>query len=172
LPPGFPECLLSDLPRAGDEEGEKRTVSMKNPKVMEERIRRVRLLFKELGYTLHETERSEETYSAGFENAEGMQGGFFIDRSSRFLEIAYTFSFSPSMAEYVKTRLEEMLKISYEFGCYINLQTTDEEIAFSVFTKLYYTGLNYHALKESLREFTLCVQALTDLLEITNAESS
>lgn len=147
-------------------------MSMKNPKVMEERIRRVRVLFKELGYKLHQTERSEETYSAGFENEAGMQGGFFIDKTSRFVEIAYTFSFSPSMAEYVKTRLEEMLKISYEFGCYINLQSTDEEIAFSLFTKLYYTGLNYHALKESLREFALCILALTDLLEISGQEPS
>jgi hypothetical protein len=139
---------------------------MKHSKVMEERIRRVRIIFKELGYRLHETERSEETYSAGFENDEGMQGGFFIDRSSRFVEIAYTFSFSSAMAEYVKARLEDMLKISYEYGCYINLQTTDEEIAFSVFTKLYYTGLNYYSLKDSLREFVLCIHSLTDLLEI------
>lgn len=147
-------------------------MTMKNSKVMEERIRRVRVLFKELGYKLHQTERSEETYSAGFENEEGMQGGFFIDRTSRFVEIAYTFSFSPTMAEYVKTRLEEMLKISYEFGCYINLQSADEEIAFSLFTKLYYTGLNYHALKDSLREFALCILALTDLLEISGRERS
>ncbi len=142
---------------------------MKHSKVMEERIRRVRIIFKELGYKLHETERSEETYSAGFENDEGMQGGFFIDRSSRFVEIAYTFSFSPTMAEYVKNRLEDMLKISYEYGCYINLQTTDEEIAFSVFTKLYYTGLNYYSLKDSLREFVLCIHSLTDLLEIAGS---
>jgi hypothetical protein len=162
--------LQSGLPQAGNKEGDNRTVSMKNPKVMEDRIRRVRVLFKELGYTLHETERSEETYSAGFEKDEGMQGGFFIDRASRFLEIAYTFSFSPSMAVYVKTRLEEMLKISYEFGCYINIQTSDEEIAFSLFTKLYYTGLNYYSLKDSLREFLHCVKALTELLEISNSE--
>jgi hypothetical protein len=115
LPPDCPGCWQIGWPRAGEEEGEEAKVSMKNSKVMEERIRRVRVLFKELGYKLHETERSEETYSAGFENKEGMQGGFFIDRTSRFVEIAYTFSFSTSMAEYVKTRLDEMLKISYEF---------------------------------------------------------
>jgi hypothetical protein len=172
LPPDCPGCWRIGWPLAGEEEGEEVKVSMKNSKVMEERIRRVRVLFKELGYKLHETERSEETYSAGFENEEGMQGGFFIDRTSRFVEIAYTFSFSPSMAEYVKTRLEDMLKISYEFGCYINLQSTDEEIAFSLFTKLYYTGLNYHALKDSLREFALCVRELTDLLEISGRELS
>jgi hypothetical protein len=139
---------------------------MNNAKVMEERIRRVRVLFRELGYKVHETERSEETYSAGFEGTDGIQGGFFIDRASRFLEIAYTFSFSPTMAEYVRARLEEMLKISYEYGCYINIQTTKEEIAFSVFCKIYYSGLTYHSVRDSLREFALCVRSLTELLEI------
>jgi hypothetical protein len=140
---------------------------MKYSKLMEERIRRVRVLFRELGYRVRESERSSDTYSAGFEDDEGMQGGFFIDRASRFLELAYTFSFSPTMAEYVKTRLEEMLKISYEYGCYINIQTSRDEIAFSVFSKIYYSGLNYYCLRDSLREFRYCVQALTDVLELS-----
>lgn len=145
-------------------------MDMKNSKVMEERIRRVKVLFKELGYRVHETQRSSESYSAGFENEEGFQAGFFIDSGSRFLEIAYTFSFSPSMAEFVRSRLEEMLKLSYEYGCYVNIQTTREEISFSVFTKIYYTGLNYYSLRESLREFKQCVYALTDVMEIAAAQ--
>jgi len=32
--------------------------------------------------------------------------------------------------------------------------------------------LNYYALKESLREFALCIGALTDLLEITGPDSA
>jgi hypothetical protein len=140
---------------------------MKYSKLMEERIRRVRVLFRELGYRVRESERSSDTYSAGFEDDEGMQGGFFIDRASRFLELAYTFSFSPTMSEYLKTRLEEMLKISYEYGCYINIQTSRDEIAFSVFSKMYYSGLNYYSLRDSLREFRYCVQALTDVLELS-----
>jgi hypothetical protein len=139
---------------------------MKPSKVMEERIRRVKIHFKELGYRIVETERSDETFSAGFRNAEGLQGGFFIERDSRFMEIAYTFSFSSTMAAYVRARLEEMLKICYEYGCYINLQTSEQEIAFSVFSKLYYTGLTYYSLKDSLYEFRGCVGALTELLEI------
>jgi len=145
---------------------------MKYSKVMEERIRRVRVLFRELGYRIRESERSSDTYSAGFEDDEGMQGGFFIDRASRFLELAYTFSFSPTMSEYLKTRLEEMLKISYEYGCYINIQTSREEIAFSVFTKIYYSGLNYYCLRDSLREFRFCVQALTDILELSGQSTN
>ncbi len=145
-------------------------MDMKNSKVMEERIRRVKVILKELGYRIQETQRSNESYSAGFENEEGFQAGFFIDSGSRFLEIAYTFSFSPSMAEFVRSRLEEMLKASYEYGCYVNIQTTSEEISFSVFTKIYYTGLNYYSLRESLREFKQCVYALTDLMEIATAQ--
>jgi hypothetical protein len=145
---------------------------MKFSKLMEERIRRVRVLFRELGYRIRESERSTDTYSAGFEDEEGMQGGFFIDRASRFLELAYTFSFSPTMSEYLKTRLEEMLKVSYEYGCYINIQTSREEIAFSVFTKIYYSGLNFYALRDSLREFRFCVQALTDILELSGQSAN
>jgi len=139
---------------------------MKRSKVMEERIRRVSVLFKELGYQVLETERSVETFSAEFENDEDVQGGFFIDRDSRFLEIAYTFSFSPAMADFLRERLEEMMKICYEYGCYINLQTNRKEIAFSIFCKLYYSGLTYTSLKETLREFQDCVAALTKKLEI------
>ena len=145
---------------------------MKFSKLMEERIRRVRVLFRELGYRIRESERSSDTYSAGFEDEEGMQGGFFIDRASRFLELAYTFSFSPTMSEYLKTRLEEMLKVSYEYGCYINIQTSREEIAFSVFTKIYYSGLNYYSLRDSLREYRFCVQALTDILELSGQNTN
>jgi hypothetical protein len=144
---------------------------MKYSKSMEERIRRVKLLFRELGYRIMDTDRSDESYSAGFENEEGLQGGFFIDRTSRFLEIAYTFSFDQTMGQFLRDRLEEMLKISYEYGCYINLQMSRQEFSFSVFTKIYYTGLNYHALKDTLRDFKECVEALTEILDIAGQAS-
>ena len=139
---------------------------MNYSKIMEERIRRVEILFKELGYHILDEEREAESYSAGFENSEGLQGGFFIDRSSRFLEIAYSFSFSLSMYEFFKVRLEEMLKTAYEYGCYSNIQLSRRDISYSIFAKRYYAGLNYYALKENLRDFQQCVKALTEVLEI------
>jgi hypothetical protein len=66
----------------------------------------------------------------------------------------------------MKGKLEEMLKICYEFGCYVSLQQTATEISYSVFTKIYYSGLNYYSLRDSLRDFRECVAALMDLLEI------
>jgi hypothetical protein len=143
---------------------------MKRSKVLEERIWRVTVLFKELGYRVTEDERSDESYSASFERDDGVEGGFFIDRESRFVEIGYTFSFSPDVETFVRGRLEEMLKICYEYGCYFSLQRSAEEISFSVFCKLYYTGLGYYPLKDSLRDFDRCVLSLGDLLKIDGGD--
>jgi hypothetical protein len=138
--------------------------------VMEERIRRVTVLFHEMDFRLVEDERSHESYSATFENDDGFQAGLLIDRGSRFLEIAYTFSFSPVFSNYLRDKLEEMLKICYEFGCYTSLQRTKSEVSFSVFIKEYYSGLTYYSLRDNLRDFKRCVETLSDLLEIDRKE--
>ena len=140
---------------------------MKYSKLMKERIRRVRVLFKELGYDLVEGEKSEETFSSAFENEEGFQGGFFIDSDNKFLEFAFTFSFSAELGPFIQEKLEEMLRICYEFGCYMNLQKSEEEIEFSIYSKLYYSGLNYFAVRETLRDFQGCIDALRILVDIT-----
>ena len=139
---------------------------MKYSKIMKERIRRVRVLFKELGYDIFEGEKHEESYTAGIDDNHGFQCGFFIDEECKFLEIAFTFSFSPRLASFIKTRLEEMLKICYEYGCYVNIQKDSEEIAFSIFSKLYFAGLNYYALRETLNDFKTCVEALKELMDL------
>jgi hypothetical protein len=140
---------------------------MNDSKLMKERIRRVRVLFKELGYEIYDSQRDDETYSAGFENEKGFQGGFFIDKESKFLELAFTFSFSIQMGTFITTKLEEMLQICYEYGCYINLEKTEEEINFSIFSKIYFAGLNYFSLKETVRDFKECVSVLKESVELT-----
>ena len=67
---------------------------------------------------------------------------------------------------FIRGRLEEMLKVCYEYGCYFSLQRSAEEISFSVFAKVYYTGMNFYSLKDTLRDFDRCVLALADLLKI------
>ncbi len=133
---------------------------------MQERIRRVRVLFREIGYRTEPAERSEESYSATFTGPGGVEGGVFIDRESRFLEIGYTFSFSPSLSQFVKERLEEIMRAAYEFGCYPNLLAGKAEIVLSVFAKIYFSGLNYRSLRETLRDFNRCVQAITEIVNI------
>jgi len=142
---------------------------MKYTKLMKERIRRVNVLFKELGYELAEGEMTENTYSSGFEKDAEFGGGFFIDDDSKFLEIAFTFSFSPRMASFIQDRLEEMLKLCYEYGCYMNIQKFDD-FNFSIFSKVYFAGLNYYSLKETLKDFLFCVDDMKEIIEINSAE--
>jgi hypothetical protein len=131
----------------------------------------VAVLLRELGYELLDGEYIDDTYSAGFEGSDGFQAGLFIDRESKFLEFVYTFTFSPNLTDYLQTHLEEMYQICYEYGCHTNLQTSSGEISFSVFSKIYYAGLNYYALKETVRDFRRTTEEVTMLLEIpTEAE--
>ena len=156
---------------------------MRKQRILQERIRRVKVLFRELGYETLDDESTEDAFSAGFRREkegrggqpktenDGAHGGFFIDRESRFLEIGYTFSFSPSMSEFLKGRLEDMLKIAYEYGCYSNILSGQAEIVFSVFTKIYFSGLNYYSLKDSLFDFRHCVDTITEVLDLGAEEN-
>jgi hypothetical protein len=136
---------------------------------MKERIKRVNVLFRELGYEISEGDLSDSTFSSSFEKDANFCGGFFIDDDSKFLEIAFTFSFSPRMGSFIQERLEDMLKICYEYGCYMNLQKF-EDFNFSVFSKVYFAGLNYYSLKETLKDFLYCVEDIKEIIEIETEE--
>ncbi len=139
---------------------------MKPSRRMKERIRRVGVLFKELGYEVADEEYFDESFTASFGTADGFQAGLFIDKESNFLELAFTFSFSPALSEFIKDKIEEMLQVSYEYGCYLSIQNSSREISFSIFSKLYYVGLNYLSLRETVRDFRGAVNALQEILEI------
>jgi hypothetical protein len=139
---------------------------------MEERIRRVTVLFSELTFRMVEDERSHNAYTATFEDGEGFQAGVLIERGSRFLELAYSFTFPPAQGQYVREKLEEMLKTCYEYGCYLSIHQTSSEIAFSLYSKIYYSGLTFYSLKDTVRDFRDCVAALAELLEVSGGNEA
>ncbi|SIP90368.1 hypothetical protein SAMN05920897_101211 [Alkalispirochaeta americana] len=139
---------------------------MKQNRLMQERIHRVSVLVRELGYELHPGELSEESYDAGFTTPDGFEADLFIDADSKFLELAYTFTFSGAMADFVRERIEEVMHTLYEFGCYFTIQIADEEIVHTVCSKIYFAGLNYFALKETVRDFRDAVEAQQEIFEI------
>lgn len=139
---------------------------MKTNRLMQERIRRISVLIRELGYELHEGDLSGESYSAGFTMPDGFEAGLFIDNDSKFLELAFTFTFTGSMADFVRERFEEVMHSLYEYGCYFTLQVDDEEISYTVFSKIYFAGLNYFALKETIRDFRDAVEANQEIFRI------
>lgn len=139
---------------------------MKPNRLMQERIRRVTVLFKELGYEIHEGDASEDSYSAGFASNDGFQAGFFIDADSKFLELAFTFTFGNGMADFVRERIEEVMHSLYEFGCYFSLQIDEQDISYTIFSKIYFAGLNYFSLKETIRDFREAIDANQEIFEI------
>jgi len=42
------------------------------------------------------------------------------------------------------------------------------EITFSIFAKLYFSGLNYYSLRDTVNDFRECTDALKELLDIQN----
>jgi hypothetical protein len=145
---------------------------MNTPRIMKERIRRVHVLFRELGYKCEgqEEEKEEGIYSGSFRSSDGFEGGFLIDNQCRFMELAFTFQFTEELGLMVREKLGEMLAVCYDYGCYMSLEKPDHSMAFSVYSKIYYAGLNYYALRETLYDFMDCVDTLADLLETENAD--
>ncbi|MBN2736848.1 MAG: hypothetical protein JXR70_07685 [Spirochaetales bacterium] len=134
-------------------------------KKLSRRVHRITLYLKELEYQVFDEDINSEFYTAELETPKGVRLGMFIDKTSPFGEFIYTFSFSLLMGEFLKTRIEEIMKICYEFGCYFNMNQNGGEINFSLFSKIYFTGLNYHSLYETLNDHLRCVNYLTQLLD-------
>ncbi|MEX2444706.1 MAG: hypothetical protein WD492_13955 [Alkalispirochaeta sp.] len=139
---------------------------MKPSRLMQERIRRTQVLLRELGHEVQEGDVAEDSYSGGFVSSDGFQAGFFIDSDSKFLEFAFTFTFGNTMADFIRERIEEMLHTLYEYGCYLSLQIDQNEISYTIFSKIYFAGLNYFALKETIRDFRDAVEANQEIFEI------
>ncbi|MBN2444552.1 MAG: hypothetical protein JXJ04_24535 [Spirochaetales bacterium] len=136
---------------------------MKNK--LEERIQRTKVLFKELGFTVRNPEQLDGIFTCEVQNNTEFLGGVYIDVNSRFIEIAYTYSFSLKTISFLKSRIEEILRICYEYGSYCNFIEADKEILFSIYTKLYYTGLNYYSLRDTLKDFRKCIVIITKILD-------
>ena len=139
---------------------------MKQSKIMRERVRRVKVLLAELGYQVVDPEERDGAFTAGFQNEAGFQAGFYIDEESRFLEMAFSFTFSSSLAGFLRSKMEDVLRLCYEYGSYFNLQHMKKETTLTIFTKIYFAGLSYPALKETLRDFRENISALRELVEI------
>ncbi len=137
---------------------------MKISRIMKERIRRVRVLFKELGYTSEGKTEEDEVFSGAFRSDDGFEGGYIIDEQCRFLELAFSFRFAEDADHLIRDKLEEMMAICYDYGCYISLEKPGEDMAFTVYSKVYYAGLNYYSLRETLLDFMDCVDTLAELV--------
>ena len=138
---------------------------MNSSKLMKERIRRVEILLKELGFDSEPEEVAEDGYGAAVFEDEAYVFGLTVDRESKFLEIGFTFGFSHALQDRVRKSMEEVMGICYEYGCYTTLAFDENEIVLSLFSKIYFAGLNYYALKETVRDLRSAITLITELLD-------
>ena len=133
---------------------------------MKDLIERVETIFSELGYNLFDKEETDDLYQASFGKDDEVYGTFFIENDSNFLEIANTYTFESDEEDFLRDNLEEMMNICYEYGNYFNIVKDEDEIDFSVFSKLYYSGLNLESLEDTLEDFIDCNRELISILNV------
>jgi hypothetical protein len=138
---------------------------------MSERIRRAKVIFRELGHEVETVEYDGDVYTGDFRGKDGFSGSFFIERECRFLEVSYTFEFSQTLAEFLRSKIESVIESCYDYGCYTAFEPYEEGIALSVCSKLYFTGLSYQSMRDTLEDFQDCVETLQIMLNINKEEA-
>jgi hypothetical protein len=137
---------------------------------MKDFIERAETIFSELGYDISEREESEDVYQSSFGKGGKYNGSFFIEKNGNFIELAYTFTFDLDEGSYLKDELDSLMDICYEYGCYFSILKGEDEIHFSVFSKLYFSGLNVESLGDTLEDFIDCTNELAVLFEMEEGE--
>jgi hypothetical protein len=138
---------------------------------MKELIERIEAICSELGYKIIDRDESEELYQASFIKDEEIGGSLFIEKNSNFLEIAYSYSFDIDEENFLKDHLESMMNICYEYGNYFNIMKGDDEINFSIFSKLYFSGLNLESMQDTLEDFIACNHEIMEVFGLEEEES-
>jgi hypothetical protein len=133
--------------------------------VFRERIDRITGILEGLQYRLIEPQIRNESYFTGYEGPSLEEGVIFFDKGSPFLELSYTFAFSTHFAPFLSANLVEFVNVGYDYGCYLNL-SSDKEIALTVLSKIYFSGLNETSLAECIADFTECVTALREMVHL------
>jgi hypothetical protein len=124
--------------------------------IMKEIIERIEAICSELGFSIIDREESDELYQSSLMKDNEIEGSMFVEKNSNFLEIAYSYTFDIHEENLLKDHLESMMNICYEYGNYFNIMKGDDEINFSVFSKLYFSGLNVESMQDTLEDFTAC----------------
>lgn len=133
---------------------------------MKELIDRVETICSELGYEIIDREESDELYQASFVKSNEIGGSFIIEKDSNFLEIASSYSFDADEENLLKEHLESIMNICYEYGSYFSITKDRDEINLSVFSKIYFSGLNVESLQDTLEDFTACNHEIIELFGI------
>lgn len=130
----------------------------------QENVRRITVLLAELGHPVAQMARETGRWAATFPMADIVLHAQ-IAAQRNFVEFSVFFRFDGGLADFLATRVDEWQQVCYHYGCY-QLTTVDQgEITLSVHNKLYFSGLQYYALKETLDDLAGAAGDLRHVLE-------
>lgn len=138
---------------------------------MKDLIERIEAICSELGFRIIDREESEELYQSSFLQNDEICGSLFVEKDSNFLEIAYTYTFDLEEENFLKSHLESMMNICYEYGNYFNIMKGEDEINFSIFTKVYFSGLNVESMQDTFDDFIACNHEIIEIFGLDEDES-
>ena len=138
---------------------------------MRDLIERIEAICSELGFSIIDREESDELYQSSLLKSEEICGSLFIEKNSNFLEIAYTYTFDIDEENFLKSHLESMMNICYEYGNYFNIMKGEDEINFSIFAKVYFSGLNVESMQDTLDDFMACNHEIIEIFGLDEDES-
>ncbi len=139
---------------------------MKMEDDIRELIETIETIYSELGYKIFDREETEDLYQASFSSNSEIGGSVFVEKESNFLELAYSYTFDIDEEDFLKEHLESMMNICYEYGNYFNIMKTDDEINFTIFAKLYFSGLNVESMQDTLDDFISCNHEIIEVFGI------
>jgi hypothetical protein len=139
---------------------------------MKERVERIEAFLGELGYSAFEKEVTEEMYQASFGKDGDITGSVFIEQDCNFLELAYTYMFDRNEETFLRDHLETMMNICYEYGIYFNVAREEDEISFSIFSKLYFSGLTVESLHDTIEDFVACNGELVSIFNVSEEDDN
>ncbi len=135
-------------------------------------MERIEAFLGELGYSAFEKEVTEEMYQASFGKDGDITGSVFIEQDCNFLELAYTYMFDRNEETFLRDHLETMMNICYEYGIYFNVAREEDEISFSIFSKLYFSGLTVESLHDTIEDFVACNGELVSIFNVSEEDDN
>ena len=129
-----------------------------------ENIRRVRFLLGEIGPVLHQEEIHSGQWVASL-RIDGWELMATVTGESRFLELAAEFRLDRGFADFLGSRLDDLQQVCYHFGCHHLVTVNPLIITLLIGNKLYFSGLQYYALKEAIADMVGAIGEIRRLLD-------
>jgi hypothetical protein len=64
-----------------------------------------------------------------------------------------------------------MMNICYEYGSYFNIMRNENEINFSIFSKLYFSGVNVESMNDTLDDFIACNREIMEVFGMEDEDN-